>query len=120
MDSPQSAACCGILGGGHIEFIRYYADSAICCAQNERNGLGWSSLGESRDDGMLLEQYHLAAYVGSRRHRPGSLFCDVELMHLFCLYRGVQSEYCGQTGLHAPARQRLAGQARQRNLNKVS
>jgi hypothetical protein len=80
--SPQPAACCGVLGGRHVDFIRYYAEEAIRLVEDPRNHAGWASLGWAAHN-MLIEQYHLAACVGYHRNRPGSPFRDVEIRHLF-------------------------------------
>jgi hypothetical protein len=81
--NPQSAVCCGLLGGCHVEFIRYFAESAIRCAHDERNGPGWALLGGTGNHLTLLEQYHLSACASFHRNRPDSPYRSVELRHLF-------------------------------------
>jgi Family of unknown function (DUF6734) len=80
--SVQCAACCGVLGGRHVGFIRYYADQAIRLIEDPRNHAGWSLL-HVHEHNNALEQYHLVACAEFHRHRPESPYRDVELRYLF-------------------------------------
>ena len=118
--SPQSAACCGIFGGNHLEFVYHYADSAIRCVQDTRNSSGWSSLGGAGNHVTLLEQYHLAACATFHYQRPQSTFRSVELRHLFpsesTAFQPNAAAQMGYTHLLADAKRdkRVAGRLEQR------
>jgi Family of unknown function (DUF6734) len=107
--SPQPAACCGVLGGRHVDFIRYYAEGAIRLVEDPRNQAGWASLGWAAHN-TLIEQYHLgclrrlssqpARFALSRRGDSPSLRL---------LGRGVEPEHRSEDRFHTSAGR---GQAR--------
>jgi hypothetical protein len=80
--NPQPAACCGVLGGNNVDFIRYYADLAMQLLDDPLNRDGWALLRKCEHT-TSLEQFHLAACVGYHRNRPGSPYRDVEMRYLF-------------------------------------
>lgn len=79
----QRGECCGIAGGNQVEFLRYYAGSAIRVIEDPRNRAGWTRVGDKGEFNTLLEQYHLAACVDFHRHRPDSPFRGVEIRYVF-------------------------------------
>jgi hypothetical protein len=78
----QKAICCGIFGGNRIDFINYYADTAIQLLEREENApiLGRMSLKEQHV--VLLEQFLLAACIEYHRG-PYSRFGRLEAEYLF-------------------------------------
>ena len=80
---PQRGECCGIAGGNHLEFIHYYADTAMQVVEDPRNRAAWSKVGDKGEFNTLIEQYHLAACVDYHRHRTDSPFRGVEIRYLF-------------------------------------
>ena len=81
--SPQRAACCGVVGGNHVEFLRYYAETAIRLIEEPRNRRAWSTVADQGEYNTLIEQYHLAACVDYHRNRPDSPYRDLEIRYLF-------------------------------------
>ena len=79
----QRGECCGIAGGTHTEFIRYYADTAMQVIEDPRNRAGWSSVSDKGEYNTLIEQYHLAACVDYHRQRPDSPYREVDIRYLF-------------------------------------
>lgn len=79
----QRGECCGIAGGNQLDFIHYYADTAIRVIEDPRNRPGWSKVPDKGEFNTLIEQYHLAACVDFHRHDPRSPFRGVEIRYLF-------------------------------------
>jgi len=78
----QKAICCGIFGGNRIDFISYYADTAIQLLEREENApiLGKMALKEQHV--VLIEQFLLAACIEYHRG-PYSGFGRLEDEYLF-------------------------------------
>jgi hypothetical protein len=83
MGANQRGECCGIAGGTDLEFIHYYADSAMQVVDDPRNRTGWAGVPDKGEFNTLIEQYHLAACVDYHRGRPDSPFRSVEIRYLF-------------------------------------
>ena len=81
--SPQRGECCGIMGGNHIDFIRYYSDNAIKLIEDPRNQLGWSLVDNKFEHTTVVEEYHLAACVDYHRNRPDSPYREVGIRYVF-------------------------------------
>ncbi len=79
----QRGECCGIAGGSRIDFLQYYADTAIRVIEEPRNTTGWSKVADKGEFNTLIEQYHLAACVDFHRHQPQSPYRGVEIRYLF-------------------------------------
>jgi hypothetical protein len=80
---PQRGECCGIAGGNRVDFLRYYADSAIRVIDDPRNRAAWTTIRDKGEFNTLIEQYHLAACVDYHRHHPASPYRGVEIRYLF-------------------------------------
>lgn len=114
--NPQRGECCGIVGGNHLEFIRYYANTAIRVIEEPRNRAGWARVGDKAEFNTLIEQYHLAACVDHHRHHPASSFRGVEIRYLFNAFGDPfdpnVAARAGFTHLLATAKQSMAVAAR--------
>lgn len=77
--SEREAVCCGIFGGNNLDFITYYATTAIKLACDEPNAQLWKQFGF---DNILIEQYFLTScikYYSTNSNR----FQDVTIRYLF-------------------------------------
>lgn len=81
--NAQRGECCGIVGGNHLAFIRYYADTALRVIEEPCNREGWARVSEKYEYNTLIEQYHLAACVDYHRNRPDSPYRGVAIRYLF-------------------------------------
>lgn len=79
--TPPRAECCGIFGGCRIDFINYYAETALRIVRDPRNRHGWREL--SGKHMLLIEQYLLSAMIDYRRHCKKSRFRSIDLRYLF-------------------------------------
>jgi hypothetical protein len=79
----QVAACCGILGGNDVEFIRYYAGLAIDVALNPRNRSAWMQEGDIGRHIPLIEQYLLCACVEYQQVQPVPVYPGVRIEYMF-------------------------------------
>jgi hypothetical protein len=76
-------ACCGILGGRRVDFIRHYAELALRLVEHPRNAPAWPRLGDKQYYTTVLEQYLLEACVRFHEAREGSPFQGVSIRYLF-------------------------------------
>lgn len=83
LGDPQRGECCGIAGGNRIDFLRYYADTAIRVIEDARNRGAWATVADKGEFNTLIEQYHLAACVDYHRHHPASPYRGVEIRYVF-------------------------------------
>jgi hypothetical protein len=74
---------CGVLGGTHVEFLRYYAQTAVDLVLRRENAAAWSRLSDKRSYNIVLEQFFLAACAGFHRIHPTSPYRGVQISHLF-------------------------------------
>jgi len=81
--NPQRGECCGVMGGNCVDFICYYADTAIKVVEDPRNQAGWSFVADKGEYNTLIEQYHLAACVNYHRNRPDSRYRQIEIHYVF-------------------------------------
>src|SRR5262249_30914952 len=79
----NTAVCCGIVGGGAVEFLNYYADTAIRMIQHPRNRAVWASIGSTVADNILVEQYLLSACVAFHGRRKDSKYAGTTMRYLF-------------------------------------
>jgi hypothetical protein len=92
------AACCGIVGGRHVEFLRYYATQALRWLDEPANVAAWPLLrGPSLDLIVVLEQHLLVACLDYHSRRPGSPFPGVRIEYLFNDFLDAQRR-AGETG----------------------
>jgi hypothetical protein len=84
--SPRTTyegACCGIVGGIDVEFLRYYSQQAIEILSHPSNAFRLSQLANKSGHVILVEQFFLWACVEYYRYEPSSPFFNVELEYLF-------------------------------------
>jgi len=74
---------CGILGGSQVQFLRYYARTAVDLVLRPENAAAWSRLQDKRGYSMVLEQFFLSACAEFHRAQPGSAYPGVRIGHLF-------------------------------------
>lgn len=75
---------CGILGGTGLEFLRYYARTAIDLVLGPDNAAVWSALSYKTSSNMIvIEQFLLSACLGFHRFHPTSPYRGVQIKHLF-------------------------------------
>src|SRR5262249_3132001 len=79
----RRAACCGFLGGNNVDFIRYYAETAISLIKHPRNQRGWACLINKTGDNILFEQYLLSACINYHHRKTDSLFHKIDIRYLF-------------------------------------
>lgn len=79
----QKAVGCGILGGNYIDFINYYADTAIKLIDNSINKNCIDNLKNKRTHMMLIEQYLLSACIEYHKNHIKSPYRDVYIQYLF-------------------------------------
>ena len=74
---------CGILGGSHVQFLRYYAQTAVDLVMLKRNATAWSRLQDKRGYSVVLEQFFLSACANFHAAQPTSPYRGVRVSHLF-------------------------------------
>jgi hypothetical protein len=74
---------CGLLGGSHVEFLRYYARAAVDMVLRPANAAAWSRLDDKRGYSVVLEQFFLSACAGFHGREPASPYYRVHIGHLF-------------------------------------
>lgn len=74
---------CGILGANRVDFIRYYAQSAIRLVSDPAYRAAWADLPDKHGFNMILEQFLLAACLDYHRIDPQSPYRGVTIRHLF-------------------------------------
>ncbi len=74
---------CGILGGSHIDFIRYYSGTALGLALSPENLPAWSRLPDKTSHNFTVEQFFLAACLEFHNSHPDSPYRGVRVKHLF-------------------------------------
>jgi hypothetical protein len=74
---------CGILGGNHVDFIRYYARLGLDLAMNPAHLAAWAELPEKSGYNMMLEQFLLAACLDYHRFHPESPYRGIRIKYLF-------------------------------------
>jgi hypothetical protein len=79
----RRATCCGFFGGNNVDFIRYYAETAISLIEHPCNQLGWARLINKTDHNHLVEQYLLSACINYHHNKIDSPFYKVDIRYLF-------------------------------------
>jgi hypothetical protein len=75
---------CGILGGSQLDFLRYYARTAIELVLGPENAAAWAALSYKTAYNMIvIEQFFLSACIGFHRFHPTSRYRGVQIKHLF-------------------------------------
>lgn len=108
MGPRLKAENCGILGGTQVDFLRYYAHTALELMLNPRYSAPWSRLPEKQCHNVVIEQFLLSACVEFHRHDPASPYRGVSVKHLFRsweeAYDGNVAARLGFTHLLGPAK----------------
>jgi hypothetical protein len=74
---------CGIMGGNRVDFLRYYAETAIRLIQDPAHRAAWAEVPDKGDLNMILEQYLLSACLEYHRIDPHSPYRGITVHHLF-------------------------------------
>jgi hypothetical protein len=74
---------CGIMGGCHVAFLRYYAETAVCLVLNSDNAAAWSRLPDKIGLNTIVEQFMLGACLDYHRYHPTSPYRGIQVSHLF-------------------------------------
>ncbi|HWE85311.1 MAG TPA: DUF6734 family protein [Terracidiphilus sp.] len=74
---------CGILGANRIDFLRYYAETAIQLVLDPAHRPLWNELPDLSGFNMLVEQFLLSACLEYHSIHPQSPFRGVGIRHLF-------------------------------------
>ena len=74
---------CGILGANRVDFIRYYAQTALDLVFDPAHRVAWAELPDKGGFNMILEQFLLAACLDYHRIDPQSAYRGVTVRHLF-------------------------------------
>ncbi len=74
---------CGILGGWHVEFLRYYSRTALDLVLRSENASAWSHLPDKARHNFTVEQFLLSACIDFHRSHPTSPYRGVDAKHLF-------------------------------------
>lgn len=82
-DTYHTAENCGIIGGSHVGFLRYYAQAALALAMNPRHTVAWSKLASRHIYSMSIEQFFLSACLEFHRMHAGSPYRGVRAERLF-------------------------------------
>jgi hypothetical protein len=111
---------CGILGGTHAAFLRYYAKTVIDMLTCPANAPVWASFHEKSGFNPVIEQFTLSAFVRYHGAHRGSPYEGVRLSHLFPsfldAYNASVTARVGYTHLLGPAKKDpyIAGRLAQR------
>lgn len=74
-------ANCGIVGGCRVDFLRYYAQTALDLLLRRENAAAWARV--QCKSNTAIEQFYLAACVDFHRHHPDSPYRGVHVKYLF-------------------------------------
>jgi hypothetical protein len=77
------AACCGILGGKNLDFLKHYAECAIRLLEHPCNRQAFATLSDRVEHMVLVEQWFLSACLAYHRANAASPFGDVAPRYLF-------------------------------------
>jgi len=74
---------CGIVGGNRVDFLRYYADTALRMVTDPVHAAAWSEVPHKDEFNNLIEQFWLGACLDYHRHHPQSPFRGITVRYLF-------------------------------------
>jgi hypothetical protein len=99
---------CGVVGGTHVDFLRFYAGQAIRMIQHPANQAVWARRESFMQDMVIFEQHMLSACIDYHRGRRDSLFWDIDIRYMFPTFDAAmaQSAKVGFTHLIAQAKHR--------------
>jgi hypothetical protein len=70
----STGACCGIVGGNDVDFLRQYSSIVIRILESRRNRVAFDGLGDKKVLNPFFEQYLLCAFAAFRGIRIEYLF----------------------------------------------
>jgi hypothetical protein len=74
---------CGIMGGTHVEFIRYYAKTGLDLVLNPANAPAWAGLSYKIGLNIVIEQFFLGACIAYWRRQVAPVYRGVQVQYLF-------------------------------------
>jgi hypothetical protein len=74
---------CGIVGGNHVEFLRYYARLALNLVRDPAHRAAWAELPDKAGYNMIVEQFMLSACLDYHRFHPTSAYRGVFVKYVF-------------------------------------
>jgi hypothetical protein len=74
---------CGIVGGTHVDFVRYFSTLGLELALNPAYARAWAELPHKAAYMTMIEQFLLAACLDYHRTHSGSPFSGIRGRHLF-------------------------------------
>jgi len=74
---------CGMVGGSHLAFFRYFTETALDLVLNPGHAPAWARVPDKAGYNMIIEQFLLAACVEYHRFHPDSPYRGVRIAHLF-------------------------------------
>jgi hypothetical protein len=80
-DPVLRQANCGIVGGCNVDFLRYYAQTAVDLVLRPPTAQAWARIAHKSN--TALEQFFLTACVDFHRHHPESPYRGVHFKYLF-------------------------------------
>lgn len=81
---PLRGQCCGVLGGGRPDFIRYAADQAVQVVEHQANRRAMAGMMDKATLMVVLEQFLMAACIEYHNFKPsGSPFGGIKVAYLF-------------------------------------
>jgi hypothetical protein len=78
-----AAANGGVLGGSGVDFLRYYAQSALELVLKPENGPAWSHIANKQWPYVLLEEFFLLACVEYHNSQADSPYRGVKMSYVF-------------------------------------
>ena len=104
----QHANCCGVFGGGRIDFINDYASAVLRLVADPANRESLQNLRGKEAHMFLIEEYTLTAWVEYHHQRKGSPYGGIEIRHVFPTledaYRSERTTEAGFTHLAGRAK----------------
>jgi hypothetical protein len=90
---------CGILGGSHVEFLRYYGQTAVDLVLRPENAAAWRRLPDKRRYNIVLEQFFLSACAEFHGCDTTSPYQGVRISHLFATWeKAFDPNYAARIG----------------------
>ncbi|MBB5503102.1 DUF6734 family protein [Paraburkholderia sp. MM5384-R2] len=74
---------CGIVGGQHVDFLRYFATLGLKLVRDPANAAAWHELPDKDGYNMRVEQLLLSVCLDYHRFHPDSPYRGVHVRHLF-------------------------------------
>ncbi len=107
----QHSTCCGVFGGGRIDFINDYAGAVLRLVADPANRGALRTLRGKEAHMFLIEEYTLTACVEYHHQRKRSPYRGIEIRHIFPTledaYRPEQTTAAGFTHLAGSAKRNV-------------